>query len=78
MLHEGTLDGRTALVTGGGTGIGMAVATELGRLSADVVVASRELDHVEQGAASVPATGARAFGVSLDIRDAAARRPSIG
>ena len=41
-LPAGTFDGQAAFVTGGGTGVGKAIAVELARLGGAVVVASRE------------------------------------
>ena len=45
-LPAGTYDGSVVLVTGGGTGLGAAIATEFARLGADLVVASRNPDHL--------------------------------
>jgi NAD(P)-dependent dehydrogenase (short-subunit alcohol dehydrogenase family) len=45
MLPEGTFDGRVALVTGGGTGLGLACSRKLGSLGATVVCASRDTGH---------------------------------
>jgi NAD(P)-dependent dehydrogenase (short-subunit alcohol dehydrogenase family) len=59
-------------VTGGGTGLGKAIAEELGRLGARVVVASRNPDHLEAGRAAVEAAGGRALAVACDVRDPAA------
>jgi NAD(P)-dependent dehydrogenase (short-subunit alcohol dehydrogenase family) len=69
MLPEATFTGRTAIVTGGGTGLGLAIATELGRLGADVIVASRQREHVAHGVGAVEAAGGNAIGVEVDIRD---------
>jgi len=69
-LRPGTFDGTCVVVTGGGTGLGKAIATEFGRLGADVVVASRKDEHLDAGRQAVEATGARALAVSCDIRDA--------
>ncbi|MEZ4237812.1 MAG: SDR family NAD(P)-dependent oxidoreductase [Myxococcota bacterium] len=41
---------RVVLVTGGGTGIGVAVARELGSLGAKVVIASRKAENIEPAA----------------------------
>ncbi len=69
-LRPGTFDGTSVVVTGGGTGLGKSIATEFGRLGADVVVASRKDEHLDAGRQAVEATGARALAVSCDIRDA--------
>jgi NAD(P)-dependent dehydrogenase (short-subunit alcohol dehydrogenase family) len=67
-LRPGTFDGTCVVVTGGGTGLGKSIATEFGRLGADVVVASRKDEHLDAGRQAVEATGARALAVSCDIR----------
>jgi NAD(P)-dependent dehydrogenase (short-subunit alcohol dehydrogenase family) len=72
MLPEGTYAGRAVFVTGGGTGLGKAIATEFARLGAAVAVASRSTDHRAAGVAAAEALGARAVGVDLDVRDPAA------
>lgn len=41
--------GRTALISGGGTGIGLAIAEELGRLGASVILVSRSRDACHGG-----------------------------
>lgn len=69
MLPSGTLAGRVALVTGGGTGLGRAIAIELARAGASIIIASRNEAHRAQGVSSVEAVGARGFGVALDVRD---------
>src|SRR5262249_35356784 len=69
MLAEATFTGRTALVTGGGTGLRLAIATQLGRLRARAVVASRQPQHIANGVEAVEAIGAKAIGVEVDVRD---------
>jgi NAD(P)-dependent dehydrogenase (short-subunit alcohol dehydrogenase family) len=69
MLPEGTFDGRVVMVTGGGTGLGRAIATEFGRLGASVAIASRNPEHRSEGVAAVEAAGGRGLGVELDIRE---------
>jgi NAD(P)-dependent dehydrogenase (short-subunit alcohol dehydrogenase family) len=46
MLPEKTLQGRVAIITGGGTGIGFAIAGEYARLGAKLVLASRNPQHL--------------------------------
>jgi NAD(P)-dependent dehydrogenase (short-subunit alcohol dehydrogenase family) len=71
MLPPGTFAGTTVIVTGGGTGLGKAVAVEFGRLGAAVGILSRRQEHRLAGVAAVEAVGARAAHAGADIRDAA-------
>lgn len=69
-LPAGTYAGSTVVVTGGGTGLGKAVALEFGRLGANVVVASRKQEHLDAGCDEIRAIGAQVIGVVCDIREA--------
>jgi len=64
-----TLAGSVAFVTGGGTGLGKAMATELARCGAAIAVASRKPEHLAAGVAAIQALGARAMAVAVDVRD---------
>src|SRR6187397_2728299 len=64
-LHRG----RVALITGGGTGLGRAIALDLARCGADVVLAGRRREPLEKTAAEIAAGGARALVVTADIRE---------
>lgn len=68
-LPAGTFDGTTVLITGGGTGLGKAIATEFARLGAAIVIASRKDEHLEAGRAAMEALGAPVLPVACDIRD---------
>ena len=57
------------LVTGGGTGLGLAVATEFARLGADIVIASRKPEHLDAGRAVIEDLGARVMTAACDIRE---------
>ena len=64
-------DGKTAIVTGGGTGIGRATATMLAKLGARVAIASRKLEHLEGTAKELAAIAGEAnvFHATCDIRE---------
>ena len=68
-LRPGAFDGSTVLVTGGGTGLGKAVAAEFARLGASIVIASRSADHLEAGRAAMEQLGAPVATAACDIRD---------
>ena len=69
MLAEGTFDGKVAIVTGGGSGLGRAIALELGRLGAAVAVAGRRPEPLEETLALVTGSGGRGLAVPTDVRD---------
>jgi NAD(P)-dependent dehydrogenase (short-subunit alcohol dehydrogenase family) len=68
-LPAGTFQGACVLVTGGGTGLGRSIAVEFAKLGADVVIASRKPEHLDQGRETVAALGAQVLTVGCDIRD---------
>ncbi|HEX7118620.1 MAG TPA: SDR family NAD(P)-dependent oxidoreductase [Longimicrobiales bacterium] len=63
------LHGRTAVVTGGGSGIGEAIAAALAAAGAAVVVAARSADRIEGVARRLRDAGARAWAVRCDVSD---------
>jgi NAD(P)-dependent dehydrogenase (short-subunit alcohol dehydrogenase family) len=71
MLPSGTFQGETAIVTGGGSGIGLGIARELGRLGATVVIAGRKPERLEQAVAQLKDEDIRALAIPTDVRDPA-------
>src|SRR5215204_2832276 len=69
-LRPGMFEGRCVLVTGGGTGLGKAIAAEFARLGAAVVVASRKDEHLEAAREALADLGGGALAVRCDIRSA--------
>jgi len=72
MFADGLLKGKVALVTGGGTGIGFAIADAYARYGADVAIASRNLERLEAKAEALRVHGGRVLAIQVDVRDSAA------
>ncbi|MET1116570.1 MAG: SDR family oxidoreductase [Comamonas sp.] len=72
------LDGKRALVTGGGRGLGLAAAAVLAQAGAEVTLAARSADQLEAACAAIRAQGGKADFLVLDVTDAAAVRREIG
>lgn len=73
MLKDGALEGRTILVTGGGTGLGKAMAGYFRRLGAQIVIASRKQEVLDAAAVELRAQpGPEVLPLACDVRDYAA------
>ncbi|HXI11057.1 MAG TPA: SDR family oxidoreductase [Thermoanaerobaculia bacterium] len=75
MLPKESFAGRVGIITGGGTGIGLAMAQELARLGAKVILASRSEEHLAPAVEGIRRETGRADAAHfhvLDIRDPAA------
>lgn len=64
-----SLEGKMAIVTGGGIGIGKSISLEFARAGADVMLCSRRLEHLENTAAEIRQLGRRALPLTVDVRD---------
>jgi NAD(P)-dependent dehydrogenase (short-subunit alcohol dehydrogenase family) len=69
MFEHNLLKDQVAVITGGGTGIGLAIARRLGALGANIAIASRNAEHLEAGCAALRETGVDALAVQLDVRN---------
>ena len=77
IFRPGLFADQVILVTGGGTGIGRAIARELAHLGATVVIASRSADHLEPTRAEIEAAGGRVAALPLNIRDEEAVKTTL-
>jgi NAD(P)-dependent dehydrogenase (short-subunit alcohol dehydrogenase family) len=64
-----SIAGKTAIVTGGGVGIGKSIALEFARAGADVAVCSRKVENCEAVAKAVRDLGRRSFAMAVDVRN---------
>jgi NAD(P)-dependent dehydrogenase (short-subunit alcohol dehydrogenase family) len=68
MLPATTFEGKTVLITGGGTGLGFEAAQQFGALGAQLVLASRNPEHLEPAAATLRQHGYEVLEVPTDVR----------
>ena len=68
VFAPGLFRGKTALVTGGGRGIGRAIALGFAELGANVVIASRKPEHLEPTQREIEAFGVGCLAVPMSIR----------
>ena len=72
VFRAGLFNGKTAVVSGGGTGIGRAIARELASLGATVIICSRSAAHLDPTRAEIEASGGHALALTCNIRDVGA------
>lgn len=78
MLPEGTFKGKTAFITGGGTGLGKGMSAMLSRLGAQVVITSRKMDVLEKAASEITKeTGNKVLPIAADVRDPASIKKAV-
>ena len=71
------LDGKRALVTGGGRGIGLAAASALADAGAEVTLVARTKSEIEEAAAAIRARGQHAHALALDVTDVEGARRAL-
>src|SRR5258706_13885419 len=69
MFTNDTLKGRTALITGGGSGIGQEIATAYARLGAKVMLAGRTEDRLKAAADAISQEGGEVDFCKTDVRN---------
>ena len=69
IFRAGLFDGHVAVVTGGGTGIGLAVAHTLGELGAKVAICGRKVEKLDAAKAELEARGISVHAATCDIRE---------
>ena len=72
LFSSDLLDGRVALITGGGTGICRGIALAFAAHGCDVAITSRKAEHLDPTVAELRAAGRRAIARPADVRDPAA------
>jgi 7-alpha-hydroxysteroid dehydrogenase len=77
LLDRFRMDGRVAIVTGAGRGIGRGIALAFAEMGADVVCAARTVEQIEETAKRVRAHGRRALVVPCDVMDVAQLRNTV-
>jgi citronellol/citronellal dehydrogenase len=75
VFADGMLEGRVAIITGGGTNLGKAAAQELARCGASVVIAGRREDVLQSAAEEI---GERCSWVAGDIREPVGAQVIVG
>ena len=68
MFSECSLKGKVAVITGGGTGIGLAIAKRFGSLGATLVIGSRNARNLERGNAELRHAGFDSLAAQIDVR----------
>lgn len=80
MIHQAPafrLEGKTALVTGAGRGIGLAIAQAYAAAGAEVFLCARTASEIDDAARELRSAGFRAVAIPLDVTDAEAFRDAV-
>ncbi len=77
VFQPNLLEGKAALITGGGTGICRGIALALASYGCDVAITSRRREHLEPTAAEIEQCGRRSAAVVADVRDPSAVETAV-
>src|SRR5580704_15273749 len=69
IFRAGLFDGGVAIITGGGSGIGLAIASALGELGAKVAIGGRDLQRLARAKTELEGKGVTVHAAPCDIRD---------
>lgn len=78
MFREDLLQGKTVLVTGGGSGLGLSMSKRFASLGARVAITGRSAQRLEEAAKEIDASGERVLTHSTDVRDFAQVEELVG
>lgn len=78
MSDRFRLEGKAALVTGGGRGLGQAMAVALAEAGADVAVTGRSMDRLRESCSEIERRGVSALAIEADLADLDAARGAVG
>jgi citronellol/citronellal dehydrogenase len=78
IFRPGLFEGQVAIVTGGGSGIGLAIAETLGELGAKVAINGRNVDKLQRARTRLESQGVAVFASPCDIREPAQVQSFVG
>ncbi len=68
IFNKGILKGKTAIVTGGGTGIGKSISIQFAKLGAKIAIMHRKKEHIDNGVKEISKFG-KCIGFQADLRN---------
>ena len=66
MIEKLNLTGKTIVITGGGTGLGKEMSLSMADAGADIIIAARRIEPIEEVAKQIRAIGSKSIAISTD------------